>query len=169
MGRPKVGPKRLPSPQSLRVRRPSMRLQTKHTAARRGVRTERPLFCACEKQTPFPTPHPVLFLSKFWCCAARRSVAGELHPAYALARIVCKPKLTEAGSRRSHCTHGFPTHCLFDDLRDDRIRSGLRLEQEPVTIGWLKAALGRFVRLCKDEKFQDPEHSASSMAGIPRV
>lgn len=31
---------------------------------------------------------------------------------------------------------------LFDDLRDNRIRHGLRLEQERVGFGWVRAALG---------------------------
>ncbi|MFC7634494.1 Wadjet anti-phage system protein JetD domain-containing protein [Paraburkholderia humisilvae] len=30
---------------------------------------------------------------------------------------------------------------LFDDLRDNRIRHGLRLEQERVGFGWVRAAL----------------------------
>jgi len=32
---------------------------------------------------------------------------------------------------------------LFDDLRDDRIRKNLRLEQERIAFGWLTAALER--------------------------
>ena len=31
---------------------------------------------------------------------------------------------------------------LFDDLRDNRIQKGMRLEQERVGFQWLKAALG---------------------------
>jgi hypothetical protein len=34
---------------------------------------------------------------------------------------------------------------LFDDLRDNRIRKGLRLEQERVGFGWVEAALGRIL------------------------
>ena len=33
---------------------------------------------------------------------------------------------------------------LFDDLRDDRIQAGLRLEQELIGIGWVNSQLGRF-------------------------
>lgn len=35
---------------------------------------------------------------------------------------------------------------LFDDLRDNRIRHGLRLEQERIGFGWVRAALEE--RIC---------------------
>jgi len=31
---------------------------------------------------------------------------------------------------------------LYDDLRDNRLRKNLRLEQEKVGFGWVEAALG---------------------------
>jgi hypothetical protein len=34
---------------------------------------------------------------------------------------------------------------LFDELRDNRIRKGLRLEQERIGFQWVQAALDRFV------------------------
>ncbi len=50
------------------------------------------------------------------------------------------------GVERDQVVHDLPRlneaeRSLFDDLRDNRIRPGLRLEQELVTFGWLKAAL----------------------------
>lgn len=35
---------------------------------------------------------------------------------------------------------------LYDDLRDNRLRANLRLEQERVGYGWMKSALSRFVK-----------------------
>jgi hypothetical protein len=51
------------------------------------------------------------------------------------------------GAERDQVVHDLPRlneveRSLFDDLRDNRIRPGLRLEQELVTFGWLKTALG---------------------------
>ena len=34
-------------------------------------------------------------------------------------------------------------HALYDDLRDNRIRKALRLEQERIGFGWIEAAVGR--------------------------
>ena len=50
------------------------------------------------------------------------------------------------GVERDQVVHDLPRlneaeRSLFDDLRDNRIRPALRLEQELVTFGWLKAAL----------------------------
>jgi hypothetical protein len=50
------------------------------------------------------------------------------------------------GVERDQVVHDLPRlneaeRSLFDDLRDNRIRPGLRMEQELVTFGWLKAAL----------------------------
>ena len=38
-----------------------------------------------------------------------------------------------------------PERALFDDLRDNRIRPGLRLEQERVGFQWVRTALGRVI------------------------
>jgi len=35
-------------------------------------------------------------------------------------------------------------HALFNDLRDNRIRKNLRLEQEHIGFQWVKRALDRF-------------------------
>ena len=40
-------------------------------------------------------------------------------------------------------TDGTDEHALYDDLRDNRIRKNLRLEQERVGFGWVMAALSR--------------------------
>jgi hypothetical protein len=50
------------------------------------------------------------------------------------------------GVERDQVVHDLPRlkdaeRALFDDLRDNRIRPSLRLEQELVAFGWLKAAL----------------------------
>ena len=49
-------------------------------------------------------------------------------------------------TERDQVVHDLPRlnhaeRSLFDDLRDNRIRPGLRLEQELVNFGWVKAAL----------------------------
>jgi len=55
------------------------------------------------------------------------------------------------GVERDPVVHDLPRlneaeRSLFDDLRDNRIRPALRLEQELVTFGWLKAALDALPR-----------------------
>jgi hypothetical protein len=54
------------------------------------------------------------------------------------------------GEEPEQLTHDLPRlteeeQALFDDLRDNRIRRGLRLEQERVGFQWVMAALGRLV------------------------
>jgi hypothetical protein len=54
------------------------------------------------------------------------------------------------GEERDQVVHGLPRlteteRALFDDLRDNRIRNGLRLEQERVGFGWVETALGRIL------------------------
>jgi hypothetical protein len=54
------------------------------------------------------------------------------------------------GEERDQVVHDLPRlteteRALFDDLRDNRIRKGLRLEQERVGFGWVEAALGRIL------------------------
>jgi hypothetical protein len=54
------------------------------------------------------------------------------------------------GEERDQVVHDLPRlteteRALFDDLRDNRIRNGLRLEQERIGFGWVEAALGRIL------------------------